>query len=272
MFGGGGNRKNADHRFKDKDAALARAIQRQAPENWTHKVDMRKVNRKVVEDWVTRNVRLILGFEDEIVERLAVSMLDAPSPDPVAIQAELQGFLDKEAGPFVRQLWDLLLSAQEEPTGLPRSLLDARRAETAARVAELDASTAQLRARLGPHFVAGSQTSRVYALGDMASSRGGGSGPAPTTVARSLGEPSAPQAPPSDDAIAAALARVESMLGSKPQAPDDRASRAPPPPPLQRLPPAEQIKEDDDVDLFVPERTLRADRDRGAGRSDSNRP
>lgn len=41
----------------------------------------------------------------------------------------ITGFLDKEAAPFAKALWKLLLSAQNNVAGVPQELLDAKRAE-----------------------------------------------------------------------------------------------------------------------------------------------
>lgn len=41
----------------------------------------------------------------------------------------ITGFLDKEAAPFAKALWKLLLSAQNGVAGVPQELLDAKRVE-----------------------------------------------------------------------------------------------------------------------------------------------
>jgi serine/arginine repetitive matrix protein 1 len=45
------------------------------------------------------------------------------------IQIQLTGFLNKDTAPFCKELWDLMLSAQDSPMGVPRELLEAKKAE-----------------------------------------------------------------------------------------------------------------------------------------------
>ncbi|GAA50810.1 serine/arginine repetitive matrix protein 1 [Clonorchis sinensis] len=54
----------------------------------------------------------------------------AAHPDPKEIQINITGFLNsKNARVFLTELWDLLLSAMENPEGVPSLLLDAKKAE-----------------------------------------------------------------------------------------------------------------------------------------------
>lgn len=46
------------------------------------------------------------------------------------IQITLTGFMEKNTGKFMKELWTLLLSAQNNPSGVPQQFLDARAAET----------------------------------------------------------------------------------------------------------------------------------------------
>lgn len=51
-------------------------------------------------------------------------------PDPKKIQINLTGFLHgKNAREFMAELWKLLISAQENPTGIPDSLLELKKEE-----------------------------------------------------------------------------------------------------------------------------------------------
>ena len=42
------------------------------------------------------------------------------------IQFTLTGFLEKDAAPFCTELWYLCLSAQDNPQGVPKELLEAK--------------------------------------------------------------------------------------------------------------------------------------------------
>jgi hypothetical protein len=50
-------------------------------------------------------------------------------PEIKQIQHGLTGFLDKDAPAFCREMWNLLLSAQESSNGIPKELLEAKKAE-----------------------------------------------------------------------------------------------------------------------------------------------
>lgn len=45
------------------------------------------------------------------------------------MQLELTGFLGRNTGPFMEDLWKLLLSAQASPLGIPAEILEQKRAE-----------------------------------------------------------------------------------------------------------------------------------------------
>ena len=50
-------------------------------------------------------------------------------PDIKSLQIQLTGFLDKDTAPFCKELWNLCLSAQTSPQGIPRELLEAKKME-----------------------------------------------------------------------------------------------------------------------------------------------
>lgn len=50
-------------------------------------------------------------------------------PDIKSLQIQLTGFLDKDTGKFCKELWSLCLSAQENPQGVPKELLEAKKLE-----------------------------------------------------------------------------------------------------------------------------------------------
>lgn len=45
------------------------------------------------------------------------------------MQIQLTGFLDKDTAKFCKELWLLCLSAQENPQGVPKELLEAKKLE-----------------------------------------------------------------------------------------------------------------------------------------------
>lgn len=50
-------------------------------------------------------------------------------PDIKSLQIQLTGFLDKDTAPFCKELWNLCLSAQTSPQGVPKELLEAKKLE-----------------------------------------------------------------------------------------------------------------------------------------------
>ena len=52
-------------------------------------------------------------------------------PNIKELQIQLTGFLDKDAASFCQALWKLCLSAQDSPHGVPKELIEAKKAELA---------------------------------------------------------------------------------------------------------------------------------------------
>lgn len=46
------------------------------------------------------------------------------------VQIQLTGFMEKNTGKFMKELWTLLLSAQKNTSGVPQQFLDAKQEET----------------------------------------------------------------------------------------------------------------------------------------------
>ncbi|KAI5296297.1 Serine/arginine repetitive matrix protein 1 [Ascosphaera acerosa] len=135
------------------DAKLLK--QTKFPPEFGKKVDMKKVNIEVMKKWVltvttialgiTRwiagQISEILGNDDDVVIELCFNLLEGDRyPDIKALQINLTGFLDKETPKFCKKLWELCLSAQENPQGVPKELLEAKKLEL--RQEKLDAERA----------------------------------------------------------------------------------------------------------------------------------
>ncbi|KAF8456324.1 PWI domain-containing protein, partial [Terfezia claveryi] len=99
------------------------------PPEYAKKVDMQKVNLEVMKQWISTRIVEILGTEDDVVIDYAFSLLEQRMPDPKYIQYQLTGFLEKDTPAFCKQLWSLLLSAQDSKTGVPQELLEAKKEE-----------------------------------------------------------------------------------------------------------------------------------------------
>ncbi|GAB0139936.1 hypothetical protein EsHS_00000574 [Epichloe bromicola] len=100
------------------------------PPEFSKKVDMQKVNLQVMKKWIANGISDILGNEDDVVIELCFNLIEGSRhPDIKSLQIQLTGFLDKDTAPFCKKLWNLLLSAQGSPQGVPKELLEAKKLE-----------------------------------------------------------------------------------------------------------------------------------------------
>ncbi|RLN93891.1 hypothetical protein BBJ28_00014978 [Nothophytophthora sp. Chile5] len=109
------------------------------PPCFDERVDLAKVQREVINQWVTERITELLGFEDDIVVSMAINLLEPKVDerlDPRQLQVALTGFLEKQAAPFTQELWELLLSAQANATGIPNAILDKKKQEMESITAE----------------------------------------------------------------------------------------------------------------------------------------
>ncbi|KAF7042056.1 hypothetical protein CFC21_051753 [Triticum aestivum] len=129
-----GTSADQDTRFSNKHAKLLKT-QKFASE-LDHQVDMSKVKMDVMKPWIATRVTELLGFEDEVLINFIYGLLDAKEVDGKYIQIQLTGFMEKNTIKFMRELWSLLLSAQQNASGVPQQFLDAKEAEIQQRKAE----------------------------------------------------------------------------------------------------------------------------------------
>lgn len=74
--------------------------------------------------------RYVCHPRSRTLPRLECSLTSQPlQPDIKSLQIQLTGFLDKDTAPFCKDLWKLLLSAQDSPQGVPKELLEAKKQE-----------------------------------------------------------------------------------------------------------------------------------------------
>ncbi|CAD6582569.1 MAG: hypothetical protein ASARMPRED_001000 [Alectoria sarmentosa] len=100
------------------------------PAEFSQKVDMQKVNVEVMKKWIAGKISDILGNEDDVVIELCFNLLEGSrNPDIKVLQIQLTGFLDKDTAKFCKELWLLCLSAQSNPQGVPKELLEAKKLE-----------------------------------------------------------------------------------------------------------------------------------------------
>ena len=125
-----------DPRYKDKEAKLLASTQ--WPLEYSLSVDIKKVNLEAIKAWVTKQTTEFLGVEDEILDNLIISSLEETEICPKKLQILITGFLEQNTQKFVLKLWRLLLSAQENPLGIPKQIIDERREELLKKKRELE--------------------------------------------------------------------------------------------------------------------------------------
>ncbi|KAK2642410.1 hypothetical protein Ddye_024173 [Dipteronia dyeriana] len=131
-----GTSADQDTRFSNKQAKLMKS-QKFAPE-LDSLVDMTKVKMDVVKPWIATRVTELLGFEDEVLINFIYGLLDGKVVNGKEIQISLTGFMEKNTGKFMKELWILLLSAQKNASGVPQQFLDAKEEETRKKKVEAD--------------------------------------------------------------------------------------------------------------------------------------
>jgi serine/arginine repetitive matrix protein 1 len=89
------------------------------------KVDMSKVNTDIVVDWLLSRLEKVVP-DDDIVSGYAVELLKGEI-EYKSIKSQLQGFLGEQASSVCRDLWKLLISAQEDPLGIPKQLIEEKK-------------------------------------------------------------------------------------------------------------------------------------------------
>ncbi|KAH9815661.1 splicing coactivator [Teratosphaeria destructans] len=100
------------------------------PDEFSTKVDMRKVNIDVIKKWAKDEIEKILNAEDDVVVDLVNNLIEGERyPNIKQLQISLSGFLDKDAPRFCLELWKLCISAQANAAGIPKELLEAKKME-----------------------------------------------------------------------------------------------------------------------------------------------
>ncbi|XP_065024444.1 uncharacterized protein LOC135649699 isoform X1 [Musa acuminata AAA Group] len=140
-----GTSAEQDTRFSNKQAKLLKS-QKFAAE-LDHPVDMTKVQMDVIRPWIATRVTELLGFEDEVLINFVYGLLDGKEVDGKQIQIQLTGFLEKNTGKFMKELWGLLLSAQNNASGVPQQFLNAKEEEMKKRKVESDRITEEIQKR-----------------------------------------------------------------------------------------------------------------------------
>ncbi|XP_026418463.1 serine/arginine repetitive matrix protein 1-like isoform X2 [Papaver somniferum] len=137
-----GTSADQDTRFSNKQAKLLKS-QKFAPE-LDHLVDIRKVKMDVVKPWIATRVTEFLGFEDEVLINFIYGLLDGKEINGKEVQIQLTGFMEKNTGKFMKELWNLLRSAEQNASGVPQQFLDAKEEEIKKKKEEADRITLEI--------------------------------------------------------------------------------------------------------------------------------
>ncbi|KAL6074806.1 PWI domain-containing protein [Balamuthia mandrillaris] len=123
-----GTSAEQDSRFSDKTKKYIKSTD--FPPEFDIKVNLSRVSLEAMKPWITARVTQLLNFEDELLINFVVGLLEqTTTPNPKEIQHHLEGFLEKDAAIFTKELWNLLLSAQSSPTGIPAEFLEKKKEE-----------------------------------------------------------------------------------------------------------------------------------------------
>uniref|UniRef100_T1HRG1 Serine/arginine repetitive matrix protein 1 n=2 Tax=Rhodnius prolixus TaxID=13249 RepID=T1HRG1_RHOPR len=131
-----GTTAEQDNRFSDKEKKLMKVMK--FGDCLTKRVDMSKVKLDTIKPWIAKKITEVLGMEDDVIVEFVFNQLeDEKFPDPKKMQINLTGFLNgKNARVFMTDLWELLLSAQDSPTGIPEILMEMKKEEIKKRMEE----------------------------------------------------------------------------------------------------------------------------------------
>lgn len=131
-----GTSADQDTRFSNKQAKLLKS--QKFPPELDQLVDMTKVKMDVIRPWIANRATEFVGVEDEVLINFIYGLLDGKEVDGKQIQIQLTGFMEKNTGKFMKELWSLLTSAQKNASGIPQQFLDAKAEETRKKKAETD--------------------------------------------------------------------------------------------------------------------------------------
>ncbi|SIO73885.1 PWI domain-containing protein C825.05c [Babesia microti strain RI] len=105
-------------------------------------VYLSKVRIDVLRPWINKRINELMGIEDEIlVEYIMTQLKEALQNestkdlseikllDPKLLVVNITGFMAKKAQPFVAELWEHMLSAQETEHGVPTGFIQDKKQE-----------------------------------------------------------------------------------------------------------------------------------------------
>lgn len=120
-----------DARFGNKEKKLLKSLAKTFPPEYSVKVDMNKINWEAMKVWIAKRLTELLGgVEDDVLIGYVFEQLEGKKAvDPRLLQINLTGFLERNTSCFCSELWNLLISAANNPSGIPQKFLDEKAAE-----------------------------------------------------------------------------------------------------------------------------------------------
>ncbi len=117
--------------------------------NYSAKLDLTKINKPILQLWITNEITSLLGFEDEIVTNTVINLFGLSTTDdgtsnadhnlmssqqlnemvdPKQAHVVLSGFFNEDAAlQFCVTLWDYMIDASQQATGIPRQIIEAKK-------------------------------------------------------------------------------------------------------------------------------------------------
>ena len=117
--------------------------------NYSNKLDLIKINKPILQLWITNEITSLLGFDDEIVTNTVINLFGLSTNDdgtsnadnstlssqqlnetidPKQAHVVLSGFFNEDvAFQFCIKLWEYMIDASQKPTGIPRQIIEAKK-------------------------------------------------------------------------------------------------------------------------------------------------
>ena len=117
--------------------------------NYSNKLDLIKINKPILQLWITNEITSLLGFDDEIVTNTVINLFGLSTNDdgtsnadnstlssqqlnetidPKQAHVVLSGFFNEDvAFQFCIKLWDYMIDASQQSTGIPRQIIEAKK-------------------------------------------------------------------------------------------------------------------------------------------------
>ncbi|CCE87121.1 Piso0_005660 [Millerozyma farinosa CBS 7064] len=98
------------------------------PKIYRKPVDITKVDMSVMREWIEKRMEEEVPDDDIIADYVCELLMANDEPDIKAIHLQLEEMLgEKATAAFGERLWSLLVSAQDDPDGVPPELVEERR-------------------------------------------------------------------------------------------------------------------------------------------------